>query len=220
MIDWQARILLQHTAQERRNTALVRHVSSVLEERLSFLKRDFSEVCKIWSPEEKSPLTPGPFDLIYHVLGLHWSDSLATTLSHIKQALKPGGLFIGALLGEHALSELKAVFTHVEEKRLGYVSPRFLPLPSAGHVTGLLQEAGFKDPVVDREMITQSYTSLAECYKDLRHMGETNSLKGRLQGLTTPRFMQECEDLYRKQFSTDEGKIYATFEVLYLIAWR
>ena len=125
-----------------------------------------------------------------------------------------------ALLGERTLQELKAVFTHVEAAQRGYVTPRFLPLPTAGQVTSLVQEAGFSNPVLDREIIMQEYDTLSQCYEDLRGMGETNQLQGRFQGLTTPHFMESCADLYRKRFSTKKGKIFVTFEVLYLMAWH
>ncbi len=127
---------------------------------------------------------------------------------------------MGALFGSQTLQELKAVFTYVEEKRLGYVTPHFLPLPSPQDIAGILQYQGFISPVVDREMIVQEYDDLQDLYKDLRQLGERNCLKDRFKGLTTPGFMEDCETLYREKFSTSQGKIFATFEILYFIAWQ
>jgi NADH dehydrogenase [ubiquinone] 1 alpha subcomplex assembly factor 5 len=204
----------------RQNTPLLRHVSTVLEERLSFIRKEFQETYRDAEASETYTLEPSSLDLFYSVLTLHWQQDLQGLFSKIKQSLKPQGLFIGALFGAHTLQELKSVSLYIEEKMSGHVTPRFLPLPSGREIAGLLQQEKFVSPVVDREIIVQEYDSIKDFYQDLRQMGERNCLKDRFKGLTTPRFMDQCARLYEQKFSNERGKIFATFEILYFIAWQ
>jgi NADH dehydrogenase [ubiquinone] 1 alpha subcomplex assembly factor 5 len=204
----------------RQTTPLLKHVSTILEERLSFIRKEFQETYRDSDTSEVSALEPHSLDLFYSILTLHRHQDLPSLFAKIKQSLKPQGLFIGALFGSHTLQELKSVFMYVEEKMSGHVTPRFLPLPSGLDIASLLQQEKFVSPVVDREMIVQEYDSMKDLYQDLRQMGERNSLKGRFKGLTTPRFMEQCANLYKEKFLGENGKIFATFEILYFIAWQ
>lgn len=214
LIDWKAR-----ASRGRQTSELISHVSKNLEERLRFFNRDFS---RIFRPEigENIKLEEGKYDCVHDLLTLHWSDDLSSRVLDIKNILEKGGVFLGALFGEHTLQELKAVFMYVEEQLYGRITPRFLPLPTAHDLASLLQSHGFHAPVVDREVIVREYDALSGLFDDLRRMGETNCLKGRFSGLTTPHFMKVCEEFYRSKFQTKENKVYATFEVLYLMAWQ
>lgn len=130
---------------------------------------------EVWDSSALEAQNPKTVDAMVHILNLHWSDDLLSSFKKIKKTLKPKGLMLVALLGERTLQELKAVFTHVEAAQRGYVTPRFLPLPTAGQVTSLVQEAGFSNPVLDREIIMQEYDTLSQCYEDLRGMGGNKS---------------------------------------------
>jgi len=206
--------------EEPYHTSLLNHTSTTLDERLSFVQKQFQSSYKDFKPLEDYTFPPHSLDLFYSLLTLHWHQDLPSIFAKIKRALTPQGLFIGALLGEHTLQELRSVFVYREEKLLGHVTPRFLPLPSSHTIAIMLQQAGFISPVVDREMIVQEYDSLKDLYQELRLIGGKNCLKGRFKGLTTPRFMNACEALYKSKFSNASGKVFATFEVVYLIAWQ
>jgi NADH dehydrogenase [ubiquinone] 1 alpha subcomplex assembly factor 5 len=214
-IDWHA-----VSKTKRQTTPLFHHVSKTLEERLSFIRKEFQDVYRELEASESHNFEPRSLDLFYTVLTLHWHENLPALFAKIKQSLKPQGLFIGALFGDHTLQELKSVFTYVEEKTSGHVTPRFLPLPSGLEVAGFLQQEKFASPVVDREMIVQEYDSMSDLYQDLRQMGERNCLKNRFKGLTTPQFMEQCASLYEEKFLGENSKIFATFEILYFIAWQ
>merc|ERR1712137_267898 len=57
--------------------------------------------------EERLPFAPASLDLIVSALSLHWVNDLPGTLVQIRKALKPDGLFLGALFGAGTLSELR-----------------------------------------------------------------------------------------------------------------
>ena len=57
--------------------------------------------------EEAIPFASETFDLVMSVLSLHWVNDLPGTLTQIRAALKPDGLFLAALLGGETLKELR-----------------------------------------------------------------------------------------------------------------
>jgi len=54
---------------------------------------------------------------------------------------------------------------------------------------------------------------------DLRAMGETNALSGRLRKPTSRNVMTEAAGIYATNFADDDGRIKATFEVVTLTGW-
>src|SRR4029079_2447831 len=60
--------------------------------------------------EELLPLAPQSVDLIVSVLSLHLVNDLPGALAQIRRALKPDGLFLGAMLGGETLNELRQSF--------------------------------------------------------------------------------------------------------------
>ena len=82
----------------------------------------------------------------------------------------------------------------------------------------LLVAAGFADPVMDMEKITLTYGSGRDLMRDLKAIGATNATRGRPRGLTgKARFARVLRALERQAV---EGRIAATFEVVYGHAWK
>ena len=71
-------------------------------------------VLRVVADEELLPFAPASFDLIVSNLGLHWVNDLPGALLQIKNALKPGGLFIAALIGGDSLYELRTCLMEAE----------------------------------------------------------------------------------------------------------
>ena len=55
--------------------------------------------------------------------------------------------------------------------------------------------------------------------KDLKGMGESNNLVDRSKKFTSRKLFMEADKIYKNNFS-EKKKIYATFEILYLIGWK
>ena len=99
--------------------------------------------------EEALPLKDGALDLVTSVLSLHLVNDLPGALIQTRRALRPDGLFLGALLGGDTLIELRQAFMMAETETLGGVTPRVFPTADVRDMGGLLQRAGFALPVVD-----------------------------------------------------------------------
>lgn len=164
-------------------------------------------------------LAPGAHDLILHALALHWANDPVGQLVQCRRALRPDGLFVGALFGGESLRELRAALLEAEVAETGGLSPRVAPMGEIRDLGGLLQRAGFALPVADGRRFDVTYPDALALMRDLRAMGETNALVGRLRRPTPRRVLARAAAIYAERFATPDGRAPATFEVIFLTGW-
>jgi SAM-dependent methyltransferase len=169
--------------------------------------------------EERLPFALASLDLIVSSLALHWINDLVGTLIQVRQALKPDGLFLGALLGGATLTELRQALTTAEVEVTGGAGPRVSPFADAHDAASLLQRAGFALPVVDVDTVTVRYDHTLSLMADLRAMGETNALIERPATPLTRLVLARTNEIYRERFGQPDGRIIATFEIITLTGW-
>jgi SAM-dependent methyltransferase len=169
--------------------------------------------------EEALPFRDGSLDLVVSGLALHFANDLPGVLAQIRRALKPDGLFLGALLGGETLTELRQVFAQAESEIDGGASPRVAPFADLRQLGGLLQRAGFALPVTDVERLTARYDSAFDLMQDLRRMGATSALVARRRAPLRRRTVMRMADVYERRFSDADGRIRATFEIVWLSGW-
>ena len=165
------------------------------------------------------PLADGSADLIASLLTLHWANDLPGALAQIRRALKPDGLFIGALFGAGTLKELRGVLTQAELETRGGAQARISPFADGHDGAALLQRAGFALPVSDVDRFTVRYRDLFGLVRDLRAMGETNVLYGPIRPLSRA-VLARAADLYAERHADADGRIPATFEIIHLAGWN
>ncbi|HEY2483157.1 MAG TPA: methyltransferase domain-containing protein [Caulobacteraceae bacterium] len=174
---------------------------------------------RVVADEARMPFAPESLDLIVSSLALHWVDDLVGALVQIRLALKPDGLFLGALFGGASLTELRQCLTEAEVELTGGAGPRVSPFLDAYDGAALMQRAGFALPVVDVDKVIVRYDHPLRLAADLRAMGETNVLLDRpRQPLTRPILARACA-LYQQRFGAADGRIPATFEIITLTGW-
>jgi SAM-dependent methyltransferase len=165
------------------------------------------------------PFRDGSFDLVASMLELHWAGDLPGALVQIRRIIKPGGLFLAAMLGGSTLVELRTALIEAESIEEGGASPRVSPAAELGDVAGLLLRAGFAMPVADAEKITVTYPDALALMRDLRGMGETNALTARRRTLLRRATLARAALLYAERFGLLDGRVPATFEILFLTGW-
>ena len=170
--------------------------------------------------EEYLPFAPKSFDLIVSNMGLHNVNDVPGALAQIQNALKPGGLFIAALIGGESLRELRTCLVEAELSLTQGISPRLSPTIDLLTASALLQRAGFDLPVADKETLALVYPHAFSLMQDLRGMGQTNILRERLRTPTRKAIFFETARLYQERFGDAEGKIPASFDVIYLHGWK
>lgn len=165
------------------------------------------------------PFRDGGFDLIVSNLDLHWINDLPGALLQIRRALKPDGLFLAAMLGGDTLTELRRCLMEAELSVTGGASPRVSPFADVRDTGALLQRAGFTLPVVDADTLTVTYTDALRLMHDLRGMAETNAVLARHRAPTRRAVLMTAAQRYAELFAEPDGRIPATFQVLYLLGW-
>jgi SAM-dependent methyltransferase len=170
--------------------------------------------------DEALPFGDDSLNLIVSGLSLHTVNDLPGTLVQILRALKPDGLFIGALFGGETLKELRACLMEAEIEIRGGYGPRIAPFAESPDLIDLMKRVGYAMPVVDCDRVSVSYEHPLRLLADLRRMGETNVLTERpRKGLNKAILTRMCE-LYIERFSDSEGRVTATFEIVTLSGWK
>lgn len=164
-------------------------------------------------------LEPQAHDLVVHALALHWANDLIGQLVQCRRALRPDGLFIGALFAGRTLTELRRALAQAEIACFGGLSPRVAPMGEIRDLGGLLQRAGLALPVADSLVFDVDYPDARALMHDLRAMGETNVLAGRLRRPLPRGFLEALNASYAAHFPAKHGRIRATFEVVILTGW-
>lgn len=168
---------------------------------------------------ETLDLVPEGFDLVVHALGLHWANDPVGQIVQCRRALRPDGLFLGALFGSRTLQELRAALAEAEAEETGGISPRVAPMGEIRDLGGLLQRAGFALPVADAVTLEASYADGLALMRDLRAMGETNVMHDRLRRPTARRVLARAAAILAERFAGPDGRVRATYEIVFLTGW-
>src|SRR5580698_11558822 len=169
--------------------------------------------------EEALPFGDATLDLVVSALALQFVNDLPGVLVQIRRALKPDGLFLAALLGGETLTELRQSFAEAESDIEGGVSPHVAPFADLRDLGALLQRAGFALPVADTDRLTVRYDSAFGLMRDLRRMGATNVLLARRRTPLRRATLIRMAEIYGSRFADPDGRIRATFEVIWLSGW-
>jgi SAM-dependent methyltransferase len=217
---------------------LLDRVRDDMADRLAAVNRGFAEVADIWTPgeglslfglkvrhidiagdDETLPLAPASLDLAVSALAFQFVNDLPGVLAQIRRALKPDGLLLAALIGGDTLTELRQSFAAAEAECEGGVSPRVAPFADLRDIGGLLQRAGLALPVTDVDRVVVRYDNALVLMNDLRRMGATNILLERRHGPTRRSTMLRMAEIYTQRFSDPDGRIRATFDIVWISAW-
>ncbi|MGZ5984808.1 MAG: methyltransferase domain-containing protein [Caulobacteraceae bacterium] len=174
---------------------------------------------RVQADEERLPFADESLNLVVSLLSLHWTNDPVGALIQIRQALKPDGLFLGALFGGATLTELRQCLTQAEAELLGGAGLHVSPFADVFDGAGLLQRAGFALPVADLDRVTVRYASALELIRDVRAMGESNVLNDRARRPLTRPVLARTVEIYHERFSEPDGRVRATFDIVGLTGW-
>ena len=224
-------------------TFLLDRVAEEIEERLHAVLREFADAADIWTPgdilrkpwrdrfksvtpisldetgHEVLSLVPESIDLAVSALAFQFVNDLPGVLAQVRRALRPDGLLLAAMLGGDTLTELRQSFAAAEAECEGGVSPRVAPFADLRDIGALVQRVGLALPVTDVDRIVVRYDSAFGLMHDLRKMGATNILVERRRMPTRRTTMLRMVEIYRERFADPDGRVRATFDVIWLSGW-
>ena len=199
--------MLQKTRKVCRNIGLVRQIKKLLGgEKHSLICADI----------ESLPLASASAGLVWSNLAIQWCNDLDVALQEFHRVLQPEGLLMFSTFGPDTLKELRVATRGKDDGECSFTSvSRFIDMHDIGDA---LVRAGFSAPVLDVERFTLTYDDVKSVMRDLKSIGAHNATDGRARGLLGRGFLQNLESNY-EQFRVN-GKLPATFEVVYGHAWR
>jgi len=169
--------------------------------------------------EDALPFAGASLDMIISALNFHSVNDLPGALVQMRCALKPDGLLLAGMMGGESLHELRTSLMEAELSLTGGVSPRVAPFADKQDMGALLQRAGFALPVIDSDIVTVTYDNMFGLLKDLRLMGEGNAIAARDKRTPPRKLFMEAAKIYQEKFAEDDGRIRATFEIIFLLGW-
>ena len=157
------------------------------------------------------PFADNSVDLLFSNLCLQWVDDLPAALAGFRRVLKPEGLLLVSTFGPQTLIELRESFGVAD------AAPHVSPFVSIAEFGDALMQAGFRNPVLDRDVATGWHPDMTALMREQRAIGATNALDGRRRGLTgRARFAAAAA--HYEQFRTERG-LPASWEWITAMAW-
>lgn len=170
----------------------------------------FGRTPLICGDAEALPVADQSVDMIVSNLTLQWCRPDVVFREFVR-VLRPGGMLMFTSFGPDTLRELRSAWRTVDAQPHVHT---FIDMHDVGDA---LIRAGFSDPVMDVEHFTLTYNDVTAVLRDLKDIGAHHAGKARVHGLTGKDRFRRFEAAY-EQLRRD-GKIPATFEVVYGHAW-
>lgn len=173
------------------------------------LGRDFSRVC---ADARALPFADHSVDVLFSNLCLQWVDDLPAVFAGFRRVLRPDGMLLVSTFGPQTLIELREAFAAADD------NPHVSPFASIAQFGDALVQAGFRDPVLDRDLFVQRHPDLPALMRDLRTIGATNALQQRRHSLTGKQRFAAAARAYEPMRGED-GMLPASWEAIYAQAW-
>lgn len=158
------------------------------------------------------PFASGVFDLVFSNQVIHWSNPVKDVFRELNRVMKVNGCLMFTTLGPDTFKELRQAWSMDHHAHAN----EFADMHDIGD--WLLNEH-FLEPVIDMELLTVQYDTLAKLLQALKMQGVRNINQKRKQGLTGKKLWQQFVKNYAEQ-TTSEGKYPLSYEVVYGHAWK
>ena len=155
------------------------------------------------------PLADGSVDVLFCNLALQWIEDLPAAFAEFRRVMKPGGMLLVSTFGSETLADLREAFAAADD--LPHVSP-FTAIAPFGDA---LVAAGFRDPVLDRDVLVEYKPAFADILRSLRAMGATNALSARRHALSGRARFSAAEAAHPR----DARGLPMRWEAIYAQAW-
>lgn len=155
------------------------------------------------------------FDLIISNASLQWANHLPATFARLYKILKPEGCLLFSIFGEKSLRELRKSAKCAFGRKYNYEQT----FPTEVELEEYLKKVGFSSLEVKSILIKRYYDSVQYLLKALKHIGAQNASEERSDRLIPKHELRALIDYYQKNYKV-ENKIVATYEVIYVRAFR
>lgn len=169
---------------------------------------------------ENLPIAGRTIDLVVSTSALQWAGSISRSLQEMRRVVKPGGILCIAFFCEGTFYELQrsirdAVGEQGDEGEV--VTDRLHHFRTLEEVKSILEKMDFEQVVLRSETEMEWYDDLTTLLRSIKKIGAGAVAGGSTIGLGWRGVINRTSRVYRETFGRD-GKIPATYEVLYIYA--
>lgn len=174
--------------------------------------RFWRPIKRVCADVSQLPIADASVDVIFSSLCLQWVNDLPATLAEFRRVLKSDGLLLFSTFGPDTLLELREAYWQAGEK-----NPPLSPFAAIQQIGDAIIAAGFKNPVLDRELYQLTYSDVRSLMKELKAIGATDARPQRLRGMAGKTRFQNMSAAYEKL--RDKSVLPSTWEVVTAMAW-
>ncbi|GAB6195874.1 malonyl-ACP O-methyltransferase BioC [Lysobacter xanthus] len=157
------------------------------------------------------PFAGGSVDVLFSNLCVQWIEDLPAVFAEFRRVLKPDGLLLVSTFARQTLMELREAFADADE------APHVSPFVDIAQFGDAMVAAGFRDPVLDRDVFRVAEPDLPSIMRGLRTLGATNAMSDRRRALTGRARFARAAKAYESMRGADGLPV--TWEVVYAQAW-
>lgn len=150
------------------------------------------------------PFAARSADMVFSNLASYWCPEPMAMFAEFRRVMRPDGMLLFSTFGPATMNELGEAWAGVDEEVELPVFPDLLEIGNA------LVAAGFREPVMDREMITLNYPQLDALFDELEATGTSLLVHGWERWKTA---RMELKQAYAPMLR--DGKYPLSFEVVY-----
>jgi len=158
------------------------------------------------------PFADSSIDLIFSNLCLQWVPDLPAALAEFRRVLREDGLLLFSSFGPDTLIELREAYLQAGERH-----PPLSPFAAIQQVGDAMIAAGFRNPVLDRDLFTLTYQDAMSLLRELRAIGAGDARVQRPRGLGGK--SRQARMIAAYETLRHEDRLPSTWEVITAMAW-
>ena len=158
------------------------------------------------------PFADNSIDLIFSNLCLQWVPDLPAALAEFRRVLREDGLLLFSSFGPDTLIELREAYLQAGERH-----PPLSPFAAIQQVGDAMIAAGFRNPVLDRDLFTLTYPDAMSLLRELRAIGAGDARVQRPRGLGGK--SRQARMIAAYETLRHEDRLPSTWDVITAMAW-
>lgn len=174
--------------------------------KLSWKQRLFRTVVLQQSSAEATELADESADLVFANLLLPYVKNIDDVFAEVQRVMQPSGVFCFSSFGPDTLKELQAIMPRLSATEHSLQFGQLVDM----HILGdILLKAGFREPVMDVQTVTLTFSNFKALWDELRFTGMV---------MGDDEIQHQVAEFYAEQRGPD-GDLTVTFEIVYGQAW-
>ncbi len=171
--------------------------------------RPVGQVC---GEASQLPFSDASIDVIFSNLCLQWVPDLPVALAEFRRVLREDGLLLFSTFGPDTLLELREAYLQAGERH-----PPLSPFAAIQQVGDAMIAAGFRNPVLERDLFKLEYPQVMDLLRELRAIGAGDARVQRPRGLGGKSRQKKMIAAY--EILREGERLPSTWEVSSASAW-